>query len=115
MSDPESREPSFQTLPDSGLFARQIEFPVVMALKNDPDFSHDKTGQKRSLIVSRANSGSKKGYWSVYPGPIFSMDFWMDQTMISFIDIFSSKEILLSTRSFSCSRQAQKEDDCLIP
>ena len=28
MNDPESREPSFQTLPESGLFAWQIEYPV---------------------------------------------------------------------------------------
>lgn len=28
MTDPESREPSFQTLPDSGLFVYQIEYPV---------------------------------------------------------------------------------------
>ena len=28
MNDPGSREPSFQTLPESGLFAWQIEYPV---------------------------------------------------------------------------------------
>lgn len=28
MNDPESREPTFQTLPESGLFAWQIEYPV---------------------------------------------------------------------------------------